>query len=112
MTTLTRSQENALKRIRNFIEKRFMDFEVEKYGAEITEFKVGDAYKGVNVSVETDYTNMREGSALALVSHNLWGFNVGRRGGVNCYYCPDSFRQFAGQYAFGIKFDRRVKELA
>ena len=100
---MTPTQSKAVERFRAFLNREIARY-VEKYGAEVRDFRVNENEYFISVTARTEYMGLPAGNVLRALDCKFWHVFIGKRGGIQVITCPDEFKQFAGRRAFGMKF--------
>lgn len=96
---MNKYQQQSIAFVKNHITR---DLDTNpKYNDQITVFKTElTDYNTVWLTVETELMGLPVNSVLRALDHNHWHFHIGKRGKIEAYSYPDSYKQFKGQKVF------------
>lgn len=100
----TKSQSLAIERFRAHVEQGLTSYD-KKYGAKITGWGLEAGAGGsIWVRCEAELTALEPGNLLRAVSREYWFVLVGPKGRITVRMAPQSYHQFHGRRAHGMKF--------
>lgn len=97
---LTPSQCQAIAQFRNHLVRNCE--QSDKYGAQITNWKVEHTGRNVWVSAQIEFLGLPPGNYLRAISHEWYYGSIGKRGAITLRGYPKSYEQFKGEKAFGF----------